>query len=109
MNQLQAVSWSRQHHGMITHHISSTDGMDTNLTPSALSGHPDTSVTGILLVIKAICLIEDLNKPAGCAAGGILFKAVVNLDHLGVIIRPKDFSRLLGEPEEGIDPDAVIG
>jgi hypothetical protein len=109
VNQFKAIPGGCQHDGVITDHIAAADGMDADLAASTLAGHPDAPVAGILFVIKAISLIKDLDKATGCAAGGILFEAVMHFDNLGIIIGPKDFSSLLGEPEEGVDPDAIVG
>ena len=86
VNQFQAVSGGCQKDGVITDNITAPHGMDANFAPGALSRHPDASVPGILLVIKAISLIEHLDKASGGAAGGILLEAVMNLNHLGVVI-----------------------
>lgn len=109
MGQLKAISGGGQHDGVVTDDISPSHGMDTHFVAGTFSRHPDTSVTGILFIIKVIGLIQHLDKSSGCPAGSILLETVMDFDYLRIILGSKNFGCLLGQPEERVDPDAVVG
>lgn len=96
VDQFQSIPGGGQHDGVVTDNIATADGVNSNLAPGSFAGHPDASMAGILLVLKVISLIQNLDKPAGSAAGRIFFETVMHLDHLGIVFRAQNLSSLLG-------------
>ena len=94
---------------MITHHITATQGMHSDLRAGPLTDHPGTSVADVPLIAQASNLREDLGKTFGRSAWSVFFLAVMHFNNLQVEIRAKNLRGLACKPEEGIDSDAEVG
>ena len=89
--------------------VSSTEGVDGNLSARAFADDAVAAVDGLVIEIDAAALGEGLGQAESGAAGGILLVAVVHLDDFGVVGVIQDLGGATDEAEEEVDAKGEVG
>ena len=71
---------------VVTHHVTSTQGMHSDFRFGSLTDHPCASVADVTLIVQASNLREDLGKTFGRSARSVFFQAVMHFNNLQIEI-----------------------
>ena len=95
--------------GVIAHHVATAHGVHADLGAGAFADDPLASMPHVAVVFEVAHFGEDLCQAFGGAARRVFFEPMVHFHHFEVEVRPEDFRRFAGEPEEGVHADAEVG
>ena len=109
VSELKALTVSREHHGVITDNIATTEGVHSDFFRRAWAGLADATVSHIVFIRGVCFLIENLKQGASGAGGSIDLVAMVHfgdLDIEGFI--SENGSGLAREVEEDVDSGGEV-
>src|SRR5580704_17102528 len=99
MSQFNPFACSSEQNRMLTHNISATNRMHSNLVLRPLTDKTSPSMANALIVFEPARVRDNFSQSLRCSARRILFQPMMELNNFDVKIRTRYPVGLFGEQE----------
>jgi hypothetical protein len=108
VSEFQPFSIGREDDSVITHHITSSQRVNSYLRARPLARNALAAVAQGVAELQLSNVTQNLEQRGRCAARRIHFQSMMHFDHLQIKTGSENLSRFAGEPEERVDAGGIV-